>query len=59
VKLLQASSSHLADLEKLIPRLVRKRRNDSTEIRPQARLIDLGRIQALVRLQYIVVDSCS
>lgn len=48
LKLLRASASHLSDLEKLITRLVRKRRNESTQIRSQVRVTDLGRVQALV-----------
>ncbi|KAF2451503.1 hypothetical protein P171DRAFT_515515 [Karstenula rhodostoma CBS 690.94] len=48
VKLLRASISHLAGLEKLILRLVRKCKNDSNDVRSQVRLIDLGHIQALI-----------
>ncbi|KAL5390525.1 hypothetical protein DPSP01_001601 [Paraphaeosphaeria sporulosa] len=48
VKLLRASTSNLADLGKLILRLVRKRKNTSNDARSQVRLIDLGRIQALI-----------
>lgn len=59
VKLLRASTSHLADLEKLILRLVRKRTTDSNDARSQVRLIDLGRILALVRFGHIDPESSS
>lgn len=48
LKLLRASTSHLSDLEKLITRLVRKCKNESTETRPQVRVMDMGKVQALV-----------
>ena len=48
LKLLRASASNLSDLERLVTQLVRKRKNEFTGIRPQVRLIDLGRVQALV-----------
>lgn len=48
LKLLRASTSHLSDLERLITRLVRKRKNESTETRSQVRVMDMGKVHALV-----------
>lgn len=48
LKLLRASTSHLSDLERLITRLVRKRKNESTETRSQVRVMDMGKVYALV-----------
>lgn len=58
VKLLRASTSHLADLEKRILRLVRKQKNESN-VRPQVRVSDMGCIQALVRLCHVGIGSSS
>ena len=53
LKLLRASTSHLSDLERLITRLVRKRKNESTEARSQVRVMDMGKVQALVGKEFI------
>ncbi|KAF1966082.1 hypothetical protein BU23DRAFT_518586 [Bimuria novae-zelandiae CBS 107.79] len=48
LKLLRASTSNLSDLERLISRLVRKRKNETTEARLLVPLLDLGRVSALI-----------
>jgi hypothetical protein len=53
LKLLRASTSHLSDLERLITRLVRKRKNESTETRSQVRVMDMGKVQALVGSDFV------
>lgn len=59
LKLLRASTSHLSDLEKLILRLTRRRDHNSNKPSPQVRVVDLWRIQGLVRLRCTRIEPHS
>lgn len=48
LKLLRASASLLADLEKLLPRILRKRKHDSIEVHQRVREVDMHRVFASV-----------
>lgn len=57
LKLQRASASLLSDFEKLLPRLLRKRRNESTsgQVRQQVREVDLYKAFTLVGHSYRLV----